>query len=334
MKRKFTALLLTTLMLSQGIYADCIDSENDCCDVPSCGWGSFEVGGEWLYWKADQDGMNYASHNTAVVEQDGVLDSKRSPIRPKFTEKSGYRLFASYETVDTNWKVSAIFTHAPSSASSSSSSPFPVTADDYIQVLPVNFALLNSLVISSFSDVHTQWDLDLNYFDLDLQWNFSICQNLEIAPHIGFRGLWIDQKFHWNGIDSTGSTSRGVAKLKVDGYGVEGGLFGRWNVGYGVSIIGNVGGSLLYSKVNSHGVLHYSISDFQANDGYKDTVHRATPTFDTFIGVQYNKLLCNYDIGVRLGWENHVFFDVNQFSLNKTQNLTMQGLTLGGSVGF
>ena len=43
---------------------------------------------------------------------------------------------------------------------------------------------------------------------------------------------------------------------------------------------------------------------------------------------------CDYDIGVRVGWENHIFFDVNQFSLNKIEDLTMQGLTLGAFFGF
>lgn len=335
MKGKLTGLLLSTLLLMQNSYANARGVDDVCCDIPSCGLGSFEIGGEWLYWRADQDSMSYALHNTTDVEEDGItLESDHTAIRPKFNGKSGYRVFASYETADNCWKLGAIFTHAPSQASSSAISPTPVTPNDFIQVLPVNFSLLNVLVITSFSEVRAEWDLKVNYFDLDLQRNISLCQDLEIAPHVGFRALWIDEKFHWHGIDSTGAASHGIAKLKIDGYGIEGGLLGSWNVGYGFSLIGNIGGSLLYGRVNSHGFLNYIVGDFQVFDHYRDTIHRAIPMFDSFIGIQYSTLVCDYDIGVRVGWENHIFFDVNQFSLNKPGNLTMQGLTLGAWFGF
>lgn len=335
MKKKITGLLLSTLMLAHNIYAN-LDSEDICCDTPCCGLGTFEVGGEWLYWRADQDSMNYASHNTSAVDpaEPTIFDSKRSSVRPKFAAKSGYRVFASYETCDTNWKVGVTYTHAPSKASSSANSPTPLTGSDFIQVLPINFALLNPLVLTSFSETQARWNLKINYIDIDLQRNFSVCQNLEIAPHVGFRSLWIDQSFHWSGVDSNGLAPSGAAKLKFDGYGVEGGLLGAWNVGFGFSIIGNIGGSLLYSRVHSHGVLNYSVGDFQVIDRYSDIVHRATPTFDSFLGIQYKTSVCDYTFAARVGWENHVFFNVSQFSLSKAENLSMQGLTLGGSVGF
>lgn len=335
MKGKFCGILLSALLLVQSTYANAEYDENIGCDVPCCGWGTFEIGGEWLYWRADQDSMNYAIHNTSVTENGGtILDEFRSPVGPKFAGKSGYRLFASYETADTNWKVGAIFTHAPSNASSSVLSPTPVLASDFIQVLAVNFALLNDLTLANFSETSAQWDVKVNYFDLDLQRNISLCQYFDIAPHVGFRALWIEQSFHWNGVRSTGETHHGLAKLKVDGYGVEGGLLGKWNVGYGFSLIGNIGGSLLYSRVKSNGVLHSELFPLTTNDHYADTFHRSIPTFDTFIGVQYNTCLWDYNIGIRAGWENHIFFSVNQFSLNKTENLSMQGLTLGGAFGF
>ena len=107
MKGKFTGLLLSTLLLAQGSYADVRDSGEACCDP---GWGTFDVGAEWLYWRADQNDMNYAIHNTSVVESDTLIDTFRDPSRTKFTGDNGYRIFAGYQTCDCNWKVGALYT--------------------------------------------------------------------------------------------------------------------------------------------------------------------------------------------------------------------------------
>lgn len=336
MKKIFTGLLFSTLLLAQNTYGHPWDSDKDpCCEAPACAWGTFEVGGEWLYWRADQDSMNYASHNSSIlVNNNTAIESRREILHPKFAAKSGYRFFAAYETADTNWKIGAIYTHAPSHANSFDEVPTPLTNADYIQPLIANFTLFTPLLLTNFSMTHAKWDLKVNYFDLDIQRNMSICENLNIAPHIGFRALWIKQSFHWDGIDSIGAAPHGVAKLKISGCGIEGGLMGSWNVGWGFSVIANIGGSLLYSRVNSQGVLDYIISTFPAADHYKESVHRATPMVDSFIGIAYESKLCDYEIAVRAGWESHIFFAVNEFSVNKPENLTMQGWTVGGLFGF
>lgn len=118
--------------------------------------------------------------------------------------------------------------------------------------------------------------------------------------------------------------------------GIEGGLFGDWIFESGCSAVGHIGGLILYSK------LHLILKEdrflgengayvFHIDGGSK--THTSTPTLDYFIGLQYDATIWEIAIKVHVGWEQHVFFNLNQLALT-SGNFSTQELNLGLDIGF
>jgi len=303
--------------------------DSDCCNFEQNNCGTFEVGADWLYWKAEQARMEYASNVTGT---DGGSTINSVVLRPSFKETSGYRVFASYETPDTLWKLGATYNHLPSNASNFTNDVG--LTGTFIFIFSNNFPFYAAISGTPFETLNAQWNLDLDYADLDLSRTFSVCERIQIRPNIGLRGYWLNQSFSLSGTTTTSSLT---SKLKesIEAYGLEGGLTGIGELGCGFSLVGHIGGSLLYARFHNSGHLTaVTPGSPDSNISYKDTMHKATPTIDSSIGIQYTQIIWNKPINLHACWEHHVFFDTNAFGVGNGANLTMQGLTLGGSIAF
>lgn len=302
------------------------NSMYDCCE-------NFTVGADYLYWKTEQTGLIVANETT-VTNSGNTFTSK--PIRPSFKYDSGYRIFADYTTSDSLWKYCLTFTHAPSTAKSSFSSD---EFTEFATVFPVNIPLLTILSGTSLNGLDTKWKSCLNYLDFDVSRKFNVCQNLEIAPHMGVRVMWMHQRLN---IDMTFVPDIGplvsfnsVLRSNFTAVGLEGGLKGTWKMCDDLSFIGHIGGSLLYSNFHTCGDLaNVTVGATPYTNSYKNSSHRAVPTFDSFIGLQYTPCLWGYSANVHVGWEQHVLFQTNDFSLSDTGSTTLQGLTVGAGFNF
>lgn len=120
---------------------------------------------------------------------------------------------------------------------------------------------------------------------------------------------------------------------KFCGGGLLAGINARWQLRRGFSVVAKFGSSLIYSSIHSD-------FDFQSeqNDSLqiinKNKYYKAHPSIDSFFGVQYLHAFRKLSAEAHVGWENHLFFHTNQFSLTTDGNLSLQGLTLGGSLIF
>lgn len=302
-----------------------------CCP-DTCGWGKFSVGADWLYWKTEQTGLNYATETTLIDDE-----FRSTLLKPNFKYDNGYRVFADYTTVDTLWTFRAAYTHVPSKASNSFSS---IGFTNFATILPFNFPSLDILSGTSLNSAGSSWHSKINYFDLDASRTYTVCQNLEITPHLGIRVLWMDQTFNVAAttIPDIGDLVNFDAQLKskFTGVGLGGGLSGAWQFYDGLSLVGNVGGTVLYSHFKSHGSLTAGTDLAPAgfNSNYRESHHATIPTFDSFIGIQYVREVCGYAANIHVGWENHVIYQTNDFSFSSNGSTTLQGLTLGAAVVF
>ena len=120
------------------------------------------------------------------------------------------------------------------------------------------------------------------------------------------------------------------------GCGAEAGLWGDWDFCNGFSLLGHVGGAILYSELHIHGNAATTgpAPAAGALGAYVDNIWAAIPMLDYFIGLQYVTCLADGEIYFRAGWEQHVLFNVNRFSFPDHGNLSLQGLTLGGGLIF
>ena len=311
--------------------------------------GRFSAGADWLYWKATEDGLNYGLLTTTTTPATGSLAVNERILKPRFEYDSGYRVYIGYELPCYDWEIGVIYTHAPNTRARSSA----LAASTLIPVVTQNITILdNSLfnfrgILPAAGDaVKSQWGLDFDYIDFDLAHTLCLSDYLRVRPHIGIRYLWAKQTFDMDFVgtsadsDVTGNVAfEGFLKNRTYGVGVEGGLWGDWEVGCGFSILGHVGGSILYGKHKirgSHALVTTRGSATPITDlfSYRDVEYTSIPMLDYFIGLQYATCLCEIEFNLHVGWEQHVAFDMNRFTTTDGGDLSLQGLTLGGGFAF
>lgn len=301
-----------------------------------CEWsildGKMTLGADWLYWKVQQDGIHpgvISTTDTAVVP---AFDTTRS-VHPKFQYESGYRVNLGYELPCDCWDVNICYTYMPSHAKTNKFAAASAAE---------TFVPASGTDDEAYSFFTSKWNLNLNNVDLDIGRTVSFGECLKVRPHVGFRTTWFDQKFRSLSsimlLDTTASFVAASTKEKFQGYGVEAGLWSDYKLGYGISLVGHFGGSILYSKFKvrsfgSEGVIAADgvVTETLLTTG-TDCLYSATPSVDYFVGLQYADNFCDMLVRAHIGWEQHVMFDTNRYMT--TGNLSGQGLTLGLEVGF
>lgn len=187
----------------------------------------------------------------------------------------------------------------------------------------------------------TKWGGNFSYADLDLARKLTFNNNFSLKPHFGIRVAWSDQHLFMRGglqQPSVNNSTFGSLKYKqkFNGYGIEGGIWANWELGCGFSLVGHAGGSILYSRFKTKILSESSLGEegavvFIINSGAKNTT--AMPTLDYFGGLKYETCLSSCLISLHVGWEERVFFNMNQIAV-ASGNLALQGLTIGAHVNF
>lgn len=319
--------------------------EWSCCD------GKINFGADWLYWKVTEDNLSLgdiinATDDVAVHNTDFRL----TDVDQKFKYTSGFRVNLGYEMPCDCWGVNVNYTYMPSNSSSNS---FSGEFDELRSFFPniVNFPIFlvgSESFLPNLLSISSKWDLTANNIDVDIGRTLCFGECIKVRPHIGFRATWFDQKLkthiateNLDGYDLSTVEADFLFKENFRGYGVEGGLWGEWQIGCGLSFIGHVGGSILYSKIHTkQSFFALESATFGTVPEFSNTltgqschtVWTATPTMDYFVGLQYADCICDMLFAARVGWEQHVIFNANR--LAHDGNLGAQGLTLGFEVGF
>lgn len=335
MKNRALLTALGLLLACESITADNTRESNaESCETwdSCCDPGRFFVGAEWLYWKTEQSKMEFGANVDQVVTAAGV-DVTSKIIAPQFSYQSGVRALAGYETADQEWAFTASFVYAPGKGRSTTFDN-PALMMDMVSVFNVNFPILTALQGTPLDTISGVWDVDNYYLDLDVLRNFSFCNKIQLSPHIGLRVLWSDQTFDLAGAGATAGVSfTSRLKEQITGVGLEGGLWGTVDLVRGFSLVGHLGGSLLYSELRNSGSLAVDNGTL-LNVNYRYNTHQNLAMFDSLIGLQYITECYAKPITLFLGWEQHLIFETNQFSVNGGGNMSLQGLTLGGAIAF
>lgn len=299
--------------------------------------GAFLAGGDWLYWKVEEERLQVG---TVVSESLTVPTDVRSTIlRPNFREKSGYRLYAGYLTSDDSWKVELAFSHISPNANLAYNSSLATIDTNFVSLIVPNFSLFTPFIASQFNNIGANWNLKLNYADFDLSKEINFTNRLQINPHVGVRAEWIDQTYsvEGSGINFT-ETPHSISfisqmRSKMSGVGLEAGLSGTWLLGGGFAIVGHFGGSIVYVKTKTNGVMTTNEGAVSVTN-FADHSHVGLPSSDAFLGFTFTKKFGKKKLHLHFAWEYHVLHDLNQFSLTGGGDLTMQGLSMGGVISF
>lgn len=315
-----------------GNYQNGTCCEPVCCEQECCS-GTFGGGAAWLYWRTDQ--TNLVSGVEVEVESPTEINIRA--LSPKFEYHNGFRVFADYTTCDKLWTFAAIYTHLPSSAKHGFHDGASLNSDfaRLFDVDPRAIALLED----TFEGLHANWDSSFNYVDLVAFRAFNVCEKVQIIPYIGARGLWIDNTLKLFGefdLDDENPAFASKLKAQTAAVGLLGGIKGNWQIFEGFSLVGNVGGAVLYSWRRNHADLDiFDGEDIALSLSFKrDKINHGIPMFDAFVGVVYENTWNNFGFNIHAGWEEHILFDTHDYLLNSTGNTTFQGLTLGAGVRF
>jgi len=288
---------------------------------------SFRIGADYLYWKVEQENLSAGSFTTI----DGTsVDAK--VLNPDFNYQSGFKVNGGYELPGSEWGLGVEYSYIEANAGVSA------TTDANERIVSNN----PSSAIAFLTDVDAKWNININQMDIDFARNIGFSEHFKIRPHAGFRTLWWHQTYTTRGTGLSSANPPVVVSLdqhfkeRLNSYGIEGGLWADWNIGYGVALVGHAGGSVLYSTFKTIQIIDINNSTDGTLLGEsirKGTVRTGTPTFDYFIGLQYGDCFCNTYVAARLGWEQRIVLNASQYP-GLQGNLSAAGLTAMLNVAF
>ncbi len=271
--------------------------------------------GEFLWMKAEEDGLSYSykTNNPLGLSSDNDIRLEEMD----FDWNYGFRVGGGFDIPHDHWDVSFSWT------SLDTQSKTHKLGDEGEGLFPY-WAFPQSIAGGEFFDrAKGKWTLFLNMGDAVLGKDFYVGKSLSVRPFIGPRTAWIDQKFKVDYINAAimpGATLSDSIEMSCDywGLGPRAGVDMQWWLTKRFNIYATAAISLLYGEFNIHQKeqaeieeLMFSVEPLQFHDSF----HIARPITDLGIGFGWDTLFA-YDslhIGLKVGWEQHVFFDQNQF---------------------
>ncbi len=354
----FLVLAMAPLLAQENcIKAGCWDMV-DCKNIGCPSGSHWSGGGEWLYWKVAEDELNIGSlfkatkvaptslssspsSSSPLSPSDVVLPNttkvRGKDIIPKFTYNSGFRIRLAYD-LPSKWVFEATYVWVPGDARTKFAIA-DAALNEQIILNSTDFPIFELLKGAPAQQFRAHWKINVSSVNLYAGRLLEFCPGMIFLPHFGFRANWNTQDYRYSGqlfpapITKNQTFIDGDFHAHYAGYGVEGGLWGFWDLVPGIRLVGHLGGAILYSKIQIQQKLNLrtatvtgvQLADVEALE--TASPFTTTPMVDTFIG-----LLVNFPVGKmifvgRVGWEQHV-------QIFSTRNLSGQGLTCGGFLIF
>ena len=309
----------------------------------------FYATGEFLYWRAYEDGMDFAQKAHIEIPAGQGLELANSKVHNlHFHYGPGVRAGIGYYMPHSDWDLFAQWTylHPIARKKINGFNNYNLSSGaigDYF--FPTRS--VESLTPLHGADGH--WGVVYHTATLELGRVFSFNRWLSLRPHFGLMSAWINQKIkveydHF----TTGPVvepERILVKQRNNfwGIGFRAGLDTRWPLSQGFSIYGNFAAALLWG--------HFHLSDHQAGDpstvfgsnqarfisSIFSSIERLRPNLQAALGLRWDKYIKKnrYHWGVNVGYEFNEWFDQNELYRIVSSNFSLQNLTHpGGDFGF
>lgn len=305
----------------------------------------------FIWWKATQDGLSYASNGFAGTPTGADIFAGASSGKTKSVGEDwapGFKVGLGLNLGHDGWDIFAQYTwlHNSNSNSVSVSTAVPIAQTGRVRS---SYELERS---GDFNRATANWDLHFNVIDLELGRNFYLSQFLTMRPHIGFKGTWQDQdmtfKYHGDNFqlpDSLGAnqsvTGPYRAKGSTDtwGIGVRGGLNLAYYMAKSWSIYGNFAWTTMwtnYHKLDRKDTLFDTITGNNSTrvNISNDSLYTVKYIGEMELGLRWEIWFYddNYHFAIQAGWEEQVWVNWGQFPVFSEQqtehDLALHGLNL------
>lgn len=340
-----------------------------CCDplstetLPGRYENNFFVQGDFLYWRAKQQGTGYAVTGSAVTvpgTATPVSGLIPDPIassgffyEPKTQMEPGFRAGAGLNLEHGKWDLFLEYTYLASKAKGSTAS-FDINTG----IVPVFLYAPNNSVLSTVnivggsvgfvSSASADWGLHFNNVTFELGRSLEFCPLFGLRPHFGLQGSWQKQHFH---ADYTVNALADFASVLGDnkvrfqqsywGVGLRAGLDSYWSCCRYLGLFANSALSALWGQFNAR-ARSYDTNNTGAT--YSDVLiadqrsrpHTLSPVLQLEIGAQFDWVFRNCkSMMFQAGWEGQVWFFQNQQSNPVADSsLILQGLTCKAKFGY
>ncbi len=258
---------------------------------PSLYDGGLFVRADFLYWRANEEGLEYGLSETINAADPKISTRVVSPkVRwnPAFRVGMGYT-FGSQDF----WDISALWTRFSTDQNGSKNGT----------VLPWwGSTLLGNVT----THARAKWKLIYNTYDLDLGRNYFIARTVSVHPFVGLRGATIHQDYHANyaTLQPLESATSFHAKNQFWGVGAHIGSGLQWYMNSSLSLVGNIGGSLLYG-------------DFRIKERYNAfiPINSNVVTQVVPLSVREHITTGSFNVEALLGFQWERFFFKNKYRL-------------------
>lgn len=286
------------------------------------------ITGEVTYWKAHQNGMEYAFENFSTVTAPPLTGKTE---RPRHKYDWGFKVGLGYVLPHDGWDVYANYTrfnghkhncHSCGDTCNCSCAPRTFYPTYLIPCTTGTGTAAADGSCFTVTEACGKWKVRLNRLDVELGREFFVSKWLTLRPFMGLAGVIITQH---NDIDYAGGTYVAAGHViehkmrnQFRGGGVRGGLNSQWDFAKDWSVYGNLALNLLYGKFN----VKQSATDETLSTGSLSTLYKINnptivgrPVADLGIGVQWEHAFADdsFFMSFNVGWEQHYYWGQNQF---------------------
>ena len=254
----------------------------------------------FLYWYADQEGMDiaYPTTNTGTV----LTPYDVNYVTQKFEFKPGFKVGMGVNFDFDNWVASVEYTWFHQSTLLGSIQP-PTDARGGTAVYAMSSWYNNLAGTVYATNVVSKWRCNIDIADAVMSRPYYQGRKLTILPFGGVRGAFIRQNMR---LDATTYPAVDIAIPRVShnhsnswAVGPRAGFQGHWLLGCGFRMEGDVAGSVLYTRYTSVG--------HREDTGTNDTT--------SWVGYDdYNTMRPMVDMGIGFAWGS--YFDRQNYHLD------------------
>lgn len=305
---------------------------------------------DFIYWKVQEDGLQYATTGVlspSLIETGSatVLTEKGTTNTPNFKWTPGFKVGAGLIFEHDGWDMYAQYTWLASENDSNTTTD-PRT--NSTMVLAWGPAFTTALDPNTPYSASAKWKVNFNAVDLEMGREYYISQWLVMRPHCGLKGAWQTQKFNLNtSYVSTAITTDNTSAVNMHqnwwGVGLRTGLDTAWHFCKSFSMYGDFSLSALWGQFKNKRQDSITLAGATAavpTANYRYSQARMVPVLELGLGLRYETFFWSdeYHFEIDAGWENQVWFDMNQFNesfyVSQKGNLNTQGFTLKVRLDF
>lgn len=306
---------------------------------------------DFIWWRVEQDGMNFATSGTEPLAQDSVTlvnAGKGHVAHPRFKYEPGFKVGFGVKFRHDGWDMYANYTWLRTDFGDTKKSLHAKTTSGIAATTEL-FGTLGVALPSVTHEAEGKWSLHFNALDIELGRNYWISQWLTLRPHFGMKFSWLDQDYHveYEGISTpTFDVSIDASNVRIHndidqfGVGLRTGLDTAWYLWKKWCIFGEFAVSALWNDfdVKRKDTTQTAIGSFTTLNTKFDS-HSVSAVIEIALGLRFETTFHNDDylFMLQAGWEEQIWFNQNQFfnPLSQSpQDLTFEGLTIKAGFDF